>query len=116
MSDEKYWLCCGSKEFPHNNKYCIEAQTGHPERVVFGTADEHAKRTKGKYNQCPCGKTPTKLCINDSGQGGKWAHVCGNCCNDWELEFRTEYFATTSEECMKLAIERWNDATAHFKA
>jgi hypothetical protein len=62
-------------------------------------------------NPCPCGKTPTKLCLCDAGQGGKWANVSGDCCNEWTLEFRTEYNALDSEKCIELATERWNEAT-----
>jgi len=59
---------------------------------------------------CPCGKTPKELFIADAGQGGKWAYVYGDCCSVWEIEFRTEYYGLDSNECMKLAIEAWNDA------
>jgi hypothetical protein len=61
-------------------------------------------------NLCPCGKVPNKLDITDAGQGGKWANVMGDCCGFWEIEFRTEYSPIESDECMKLAIEAWNDA------
>lgn len=63
-----------------------------------------------KLVPCPCGKTPTRLHVNDAGQGMRWAHVAGNCCGDWELEFRTEYNALDSEKCYQLAVERWNEA------
>lgn len=59
---------------------------------------------------CPCGKTPEGLYIADAGQGGKWAYVYGDCCNVWEIEFRTEYNALESDKCMALAIEAWNEA------
>jgi len=58
---------------------------------------------------CPCGETPDGLCITDAGQGGKWANVAGNCCGEWMIEFRTQYFAQDSDECMKLAREAWNE-------
>ena len=58
---------------------------------------------------CPCGKTPEKLSITDAGQGGKWACVSGWCCGEWEIEFRTDYQALDSEECMKNAIQAWNE-------
>ena len=59
---------------------------------------------------CPCGKTPEKLYIHDTGQGGKWANVNGDCCGVWEIEFRTDYLDYQSDECMALAITAWNDA------
>jgi len=59
---------------------------------------------------CPCGQIPSSLYISE-GQCSKWAYVSGNCCNEWNIEFRTQYLALDSEECMKLAIEEWNDAT-----
>ena len=63
-----------------------------------------------KLKACPCGKIPKELSITDAGQGSKWAYVMGDCCGDWEIEFRTEYSALDSDECMALAIEGWNAA------
>ena len=59
---------------------------------------------------CPCGKRPNKLHITDAGQGSKWANVMGDCCREWMIEFRTSYYALDSDECIKLAIEAWNEA------
>jgi hypothetical protein len=58
---------------------------------------------------CPCGQTPSKLHISDTGQGGKYADVFGDCCGDWKIEFRQQY--TTGDEAMGLAITAWNIAT-----
>lgn len=58
--------------------------------------------------QCPCGETPDGLLIVDN--GSKWAFVSGNCCNEWNIEFRTHYHRIDSDECMGLAIEAWNSA------
>jgi len=58
---------------------------------------------------CPCGETPSKLYIVDTGQGGKYADVIGDCCGDWKLEFRQQY--TSGEEAMALARYTWNTAT-----
>lgn len=57
---------------------------------------------------CPCGKTPASLFIADN--GSKWAYVCGDCCNEWHIEFRTQYHRIETDECMALAIEAWNMA------
>ena len=59
--------------------------------------------------QCPCGKTPERLCISDAGQGGKWAFVTGYCGGEWMIEFRTSYRALDSDECMADAIQAWNE-------
>ena len=59
---------------------------------------------------CPCGQTPKNLCIVPSADGSKWAYVYGGCCGDWNIEFRTNYNRLDSDECMKIAIEYWNDA------
>lgn len=57
---------------------------------------------------CPYGKTPTKLYISLT-ETTKYALVYGDCCTEWMLEFRTYYHKPDSKECMKLAIEKWND-------
>lgn len=59
---------------------------------------------------CPCGKTPTKLCVDGDYNQSKWAWVSGDCCSDWSLEFRTGYNTYKSDECLALATERWNEA------
>ena len=64
-----------------------------------------------ELKQCPCGTTPSQLFISDIGQGGKWASASGDCCGEWNIEFRTQYHNLNSDECMKLAIEAWNEAT-----
>lgn len=60
--------------------------------------------------KCPCGKTPEGLHIAD-GYTAKWAYVSGMCCNEWEIEFRTNYDALDSADCMESAITAWNGAT-----
>ena len=40
---------------------------------------------------CPCGKTPNKLHIAE-GNTCKYAFVYGDCCGEWNIEFRTDYF------------------------
>lgn len=58
---------------------------------------------------CPCGKTPDRLVICES-YSCKWAWVSGNCCSEWNVEFRTKYYKIDSPECMDLAIREWNSA------
>ena len=60
--------------------------------------------------KCPCGETPMELHISDAGQGGKWATVSGACCDEWMIEFRTNYHDLDTDECMDLAIDAWNGA------
>lgn len=60
--------------------------------------------------QCPCGEHPAELIVMDSGQGGKWAFVYGDCCGDWHVEFRADYHDPESDECMLLARDAWNAA------
>ncbi len=63
-----------------------------------------------KLKPCPCGKTPDSLHVTDAGQGGKWANACGDCCDEWMIEFRTSYAALDSKACMCHAVEAWNEA------
>ena len=70
------------------------------------------KPIEKKLNPCPCGKTPDELSI--IGDGGKWSHVSGSCCGEWEMEFRSNYFDSNNPECIAVATERWNNATAHL--
>jgi hypothetical protein len=66
-----------------------------------------------KLAPCPCGQIPESLCINDNGQGYKWAMTSGSCCGEWNIEFRTNYLGINSKECMDLAISAWNNAPRH---
>ena len=59
---------------------------------------------------CPCGQVPEALTITDNGQGYKWASATGTCCDEWSVEFRTQYNDYTSDACRELAIEAWNEA------
>lgn len=55
---------------------------------------------------CPCGKTPDRLLINDENPQ-KWSFVCGDCCNEWHVEFRSNY--AVDDDLMYMAIESWNN-------
>ena len=72
--------------------------------------NQHKGEVMKSLAPCPCGQIPKKLFIIDSGQGMKWANVCGDCCGEWSIEFRTLYKPFESNECMDLAIKAWNDA------
>jgi hypothetical protein len=54
---------------------------------------------------CPCGETPESLHIDQLGT--KWAYASGNCCNEWNIEFRLQY-ETDAEEAQKIAADYWN--------
>jgi len=61
-----------------------------------------------KLLSCPCGKTPKQLHI--TGNDAKYKHVSGNCCDMWEIEFRTGYNKAGTKEIMELAMKAWNSA------
>lgn len=59
---------------------------------------------------CPRGATPTALAIQ-IGDSCKYAWVVGaDCCTEWAIEFRTGYHDIDSPECMKRAVDAWNEA------
>lgn len=58
---------------------------------------------------CPCGEIPKTLCTAIEGIGSKWGYVCGNCCAEWNVEFRTQY-ETDHDKLIKLATQAWNEA------
>ena len=58
---------------------------------------------------CPCGQTPTALGLQP-GDTGSWAFTFGNCCSDWNVEFRLYHEPLDSDDAMELAIEAWNNA------
>jgi len=64
----------------------------------------------GRLARCPCGEIPPALSIVDTGQGGKYKSVMGLCCGEWMVEFRANYHADNSPECLDLAIDAWNGA------
>lgn len=68
------------------------------------------KDDKDIQSVCPCGETPKRLHLSLNGQGDKWAVVSGDCCGQWEVEFRTDYNELGSKECIALAIAEWNGA------
>ena len=81
------------------------------EEKLFDWRREKSKEEmmSDELKSCPCGKTPTALQITSSGNS-KWAWVSGNCCGEWNVEFRTQYNPLDSPECMNLATEAWNSA------
>ena len=61
-----------------------------------------------KLKKCPCGDTPTELFINGSDRD-KWMLVSGTCCDEWFIDFRSNYLKLDDPELMKLAIIAWNE-------
>ena len=67
---------------------------------------KHKEVSMAKYlNPCPCGKTPTKLLIYNTDRV-KWQLCAGDCCNDWWVEFRSDY--AEDQELYDLAYSAWN--------
>lgn len=62
-----------------------------------------------KLLPCPCGKTPTELCLTE-GSTLKWGWASGNCCNEWCIEFRTVNYQPDSQETIDQAIKCWNES------
>lgn len=62
-----------------------------------------------KLKPCPCGKTPTKLVLEE-GATCKYAYCGGNCCGSWLVEFPTGYAHVSSYAAMEMAIPAWNGA------
>lgn len=60
---------------------------------------------------CPCGQTPTELHVTSHDfDHPKWAMASGNCCNDWNVEFRNEWARIGSTKCAENAARAWNAA------
>ena len=64
--------------------------------------------SKIELRRCPCGKIPKDLEVES--HGSKWFYVCGDCCGEWNIEFRSNYNLPGFAEAMRLAIEAWNNA------
>ena len=59
---------------------------------------------------CPCGKVPTAIYVYADSDRPKWAYCHGNCCGEWNIEFRAGYADLASDEIQRLAEEAWNAA------
>jgi hypothetical protein len=62
----------------------------------------------GKLKKCPCGRYPESLFISQT-QSSSWGEACGNCCGEWNIEFRSVNHDPFSKESYERAIEYWND-------
>jgi hypothetical protein len=60
-----------------------------------------------ELKQCPCGKTPTTLGINET-QGGKWMDITPDCCGEWTVEGRTSY--KVGGKRYAIAVQIWNES------
>lgn len=66
---------------------------------------------------CPCGQTPTELCI-EQGSTYRWRYVSGGCCGFWNIEVKVNYGwlyaknlgANDEEEVKKICTSAWNNA------
>ncbi len=61
-----------------------------------------------QLKKCPCGQIPKDLLI-ETGSSCKYSFACGDCCNEWSVEFRTTY-TNDDSELEKLASIAWNSA------
>ena len=61
-----------------------------------------------KLKKCPCGKTPESVSAIGLPQS-KWMYVSGDCCGEWNIEFRSEY-KHFGKELDTLAVVAWNEA------
>ena len=59
---------------------------------------------------CPCGKIPETLAIETAYDRDKWGYVCGDCCGQWEIEFKTNYLSHGDPDLQKIAANAWNSA------
>lgn len=83
--------------------HCYDSKTITPQPVPLPSSSD-------LLAPCPCGGQVKSLHITDAGQGGKFAFVSGDCCDEWMIEFRTNYAALDSDACKKLAWAAWNNA------
>lgn len=60
--------------------------------------------------KCPCGCTPSAIVVVSEDQS-KWSYACGDCCGDWHIEFRSNYFKSDDARLQILANEAWNNTT-----
>ncbi len=63
-------------------------------------------KTMLELKHCPCGATPTALNLSE-GSTYRWGYASGNCCSQWEIEFRTKG-RPNEPEYMQAAIDEWN--------
>lgn len=57
--------------------------------------------------RCPCGQIPSQLHITYD-DVRKWNYVSGDCCGEWEVEFRSGY--VTGDALKRFAKHAWNRA------
>ena len=58
---------------------------------------------------CPCGKTPTKLVIQD-GSTYRWRLIAGDCCGQWMIESGRIALGSSDKQVELECIESWNKA------
>jgi len=63
-----------------------------------------------KILKCPCGCVPEEMHITQSGPSNKYAIATGDCCDAWNVEFRTVKYDIESEATKQAAIQAWNRA------
>ena len=63
-----------------------------------------------KILDCPCGRPIDNLLISEGGDSGKYGFVSGDCCGEWNIEFRLNYEHILSKQAKESALKAWNNA------
>ena len=58
---------------------------------------------------CPCGQVPSRLIVQCEYRA-KYAYVGGDCCDEWQIEFRNNYEPPGSAASIALARAAWTKA------
>jgi hypothetical protein len=61
-----------------------------------------------KLKPCPCGKTPTKLSIQE-GSTYRWRIISGDCCGAWMIESSRIDYMADDEKVKQQCIDDWNN-------
>ncbi len=67
-------------------------------------------RKADELARCPCGSTPSALNVAGEFTSPKYATVCGNCCGEWQIEFRNGHTEIGGPDSTAKATKAWNDA------
>ena len=57
---------------------------------------------------CPCGKTPTSICLSGWEPRQKWVNAFTGCCGEWMFEFRANYEGE-EHKVQLMADAAWNE-------
>lgn len=66
-----------------------------------------------KLKKCPCGKEPKRLFFTFQDSSQKWGHAWGDCCGDWEVQFKNNYELDYDKQYQN-AVKQWNSLPRGF--